>query len=91
MKKRSGLGIFLTKRLIKLVTLLVAICIVTFVLLELSPIDPVTAYVGASTKVGAEQRALIAKTKKEQWWKNMHMIAELADGRQDNRWTVGYK
>ncbi|MDD2555966.1 MAG: ABC transporter permease [Syntrophaceticus sp.] len=61
MEKRSGLGIFLTKRLIKLVTLLVAICIVTFVLLELSPIDPVTAYVGASTKVGAEQRALIAE------------------------------
>ena len=29
--------------------------------MELSPIDPVTAYVGASTKVGAEQRALIAE------------------------------
>lgn len=61
MKKRSGLAIFVTKKLIKLITLLVAICIVTFVLLELSPIDPVTAYVGASTKVGAEQRALIAE------------------------------
>lgn len=29
--------------------------------MELSPIDPVTAYVGASPKVGAEQRALIAE------------------------------
>lgn len=34
--------------------------------MELSPIDPVTAYVGASTKVGPEQRALIA----EQWGLN---------------------
>lgn len=54
-------GNFILKKLIKLMTLLVAICILTFVLMELSPIDPVTAYVGASTKVGAEQRVLIAE------------------------------
>lgn len=47
--------------MIKLITLLIALCIITFALMELSPIDPVTAYVGASTKVGAEQRALIAE------------------------------
>lgn len=63
---RNGLGMFTIKKIIKLVTLLVAICVITFVLMELSPIDPVTAYVGASTKVGAEQRALIA----EQWGLN---------------------
>ncbi len=59
--KRNSIGSFLTYRLIKFITLLVAVCIVTFVLLEISPINPVTAYVGADTKVGAEQRALIAE------------------------------
>lgn len=61
MRKSNGIGRFLTKKVIKFSTLLVAVCLVTFILLELSPIDPVTAYVGASTKVGAEQRALIAE------------------------------
>lgn len=59
MKKNTGK--FLFQRFFKLITLLIALCVVTFVLMELSPIDPVTAYVGASTKVGAEQRALIAE------------------------------
>lgn len=61
MGKSNSIGRFITKKAIKLITLLVAVCVVTFILLELSPIDPVTAYVGASTKVGAEQRALIAE------------------------------
>lgn len=61
MKNSKGIGRFLTKKVLKLITLLVALCIITFVLMELSPIDPVTAYVGASTKVSAEQRALIAE------------------------------
>lgn len=59
--KNSGIGKFVIQRALKLITLLVAICVITFVLMELSPIDPVTAYVGASPKVGAEQRALIAE------------------------------
>ena len=57
----KGIGKFFTKKILKLITLLVALCIITFVLMELSPIDPVTAYVDASTKVSAEQRALIAE------------------------------
>ena len=57
----KGIGKFLTKKVLKLITLLVALCIITFVLMELSPIDPVTAYVGASTKVSAEQRQFIAE------------------------------
>ncbi len=61
MVKSNSIRRFLTKKVIKFITLLVAVCLVTFVLMELSPIDPVTAYVGASTKVGAEQRALIAE------------------------------
>ena len=66
----KGIGKFLTKKVLKLITLLVALCIITFVLMVLSPIDPVTAYVGASTKVSAEQRQLIA----EHWGLNQPPI-----------------
>ena len=66
----KGIGKFLTKKVLKLITLLVALCIITFVLMELSPIDPVTDYVGASTKVSAEQRQLIA----EHWGLNQPPI-----------------
>lgn len=59
--KRKKIGRFALARAVKLVTLLIALSIVTFVLLELSPIDPVTAYVGADTKVSAQQRMLIAE------------------------------
>ena len=58
---KQSTGKFAAQRIFKLITLLIALCIITFILMELSPIDPVTAYVGASTKVGAEQRALIAE------------------------------
>lgn len=61
MGNSKKIGAFLSKKIVKLITLLVALCIVTFVLMELSPIDPVTAYVGASTKVSAVQRELIAE------------------------------
>ncbi|WP_246019722.1 ABC transporter permease [Bacilliculturomica massiliensis] len=59
----NGLGKFLAGRLFKLITLLVAVSLITFILMKLSPIDPVTAYVGADSRVGAEQRELIA----QQW------------------------
>ncbi|MDY2628810.1 MAG: ABC transporter permease [Lachnospiraceae bacterium] len=59
--KKKKIGRFIIYRVIKLAILLVALCIVTFALLEASPIDPVTAYVGANTKVSAEQRQLIAE------------------------------
>lgn len=61
MKNNKKIGVFLGKKFVRLITLLVALCIVTFVLMELSPIDPVTAYVGASSKVSAAQRELIAE------------------------------
>lgn len=59
--KKGKIGRFVLARAVKLITLLIVLCIVTFVLLELSPIDPVTAYVGADTKVSAEQHMLIAE------------------------------
>lgn len=59
----NGLGTknFILKKLFRLVTLLLAVCVLGFVLMEASPIDPVTAYVGADASVSGEQRALIAE------------------------------
>jgi len=47
-------------RLLRLAGLLLAVCVITFWLVELSPIDPVRAYIGADVmRVGPEQRAQI--------------------------------
>lgn len=50
------------KKVLKYMTLLIAVTLVTFILLESSPIDPVTVYVGTDGSVSIEQRALIAET-----------------------------
>ena len=47
--------------LIRLLTLLVAVCAISFGLLNLSPIDPVQAYVGAGVSVSPEQRENISE------------------------------
>ena len=60
MKERT-IGKFILRKAVRLVTLLFFLCVLTFTLLELSPIDPVTAYVGADPSIGAEQRELIAQ------------------------------
>ncbi|MGE7022476.1 ABC transporter permease [Solibacillus cecembensis] len=45
-----------------MVTLLVAICLISFLLVKNSPIDPIQAYIGADMlKVGPEQREKIAE------------------------------
>ncbi|MFS0821713.1 ABC transporter permease [Bacillus sp. 1P02SD] len=45
-----------------MVTLLVAICFISFLLIKNSPIDPIQAYIGADLlKVGPEQREMIAQ------------------------------
>lgn len=46
---------------LRFVTLLVAISIISFVLVSLSPVDPVQQYVGAVPNVSAEQREKIAE------------------------------
>ncbi|WP_197046669.1 ABC transporter permease [Oceanobacillus salinisoli] len=52
---------FLSK-LLKLVTLLIAVSIISFSLMNISPIDPVQSYVGADmTRVSPEQREEIAE------------------------------
>jgi len=56
------MGFYLAGKLLRLLTLLVAICAFSFLLLEVSPIDPVRAYVGADMlKVGPEQWQKIAE------------------------------
>lgn len=53
--------ISVTANLIRLITLLVAVCMIAFTLISMSPVDPVQAYVGAGTAVSPEQRENIAE------------------------------
>ncbi|MEG0754718.1 MAG: ABC transporter permease, partial [Angelakisella sp.] len=46
---------------LRFVTLLIAISIISFVLVSLSPVDPVQQYVGAVPNVSMEQREKIAE------------------------------
>lgn len=58
----SRLTKFLFKKLARLVILLFAVSTVSFILVTLSPIDPVDAYLrGAGVQVSPEQRELIAQ------------------------------
>jgi peptide/nickel transport system permease protein len=53
---------FLASRLGRLAGLLVGVFVLGFLLMEISPIDPVDAYVGGdSVRIGAEQREAIAE------------------------------
>lgn len=53
---------FFIRKLGRLALLLAALSVITFALINTSPIDPVSAYVGADMlRVGPEQRALIAQ------------------------------
>lgn len=57
----SGFIKSIISNLIRLLTLLLAVTIVSFILVSLSPIDPVQAYVGAGVAVSPEQRANISE------------------------------
>ena len=53
---------FIVRKSVRLVSLLFAICVITFVLISQSPIDPIQAYIGADMmRVGPEQRDKIAE------------------------------
>ena len=57
---RDGI-FFIGRKVVRLVTLLIMVSIVSFTLVHLSPVDPVQAYIGADMmKVSAEQRQEIA-------------------------------
>lgn len=49
------------KNLIRLITLLVAVCAIAFMLISLSPVDPVRSYVGAGAAISPEQRENIVE------------------------------
>ncbi|WNZ27224.1 ABC transporter permease [Leptolyngbya sp. NK1-12] len=62
---------FTVRKLIRLVLLLIAVSLFSFVLVSLSPVDPINAYVGAEMlQIGPEQRQLIA----ERWGLDQPMI-----------------
>ncbi|MEK5527932.1 ABC transporter permease [Viridibacillus sp. FSL R5-0468] len=62
-KSKGGkLGLFILMKGVRMATLLVAICFISFLLVKNSPIDPIQAYIGADMlKVGPEQREKIAE------------------------------
>nr|WP_083446332.1 ABC transporter permease [Viridibacillus arvi] len=60
--KGRKLGLFILMKGVRMATLLVAICFISFLLVKNSPIDPIQAYIGADMlKVGPEQREKIAE------------------------------
>ena len=59
---KNGLWKYIIKKSVKYASLVIAITIITFILLETSPIDPVTAYVGNDSTVSMAQRELIAES-----------------------------
>ena len=53
---------YIGKKIVRLVSLLFAISVITFILISHSPIDPIQAYIGADMmRVGPEQREKIAE------------------------------
>ncbi|WP_227551574.1 ABC transporter permease [Metabacillus sediminilitoris] len=64
---------FLLLKIVRMATLLVAICFISFLLLKNSPIDPIQAYIGADMlNVGPEQREKIA----EYWGLNQPIMVQ---------------
>src|SRR5690625_3250230 len=56
------MAIYMLKTLLRLASLLIAISILSFILVSLSPIDPVQSYIGADmTRVSPDQRENIAE------------------------------
>lgn len=57
-----GIASFFVRKLFRLALLLIAVAIFSFVLISLSPIDPVDAYIGADMlQISPEQREIIAQ------------------------------
>ena len=58
----KGIASFTVRKLIRLLLLLVAVSVFSFVLVSLSPVDPINAYVGADMlQISPEQRELITQ------------------------------
>ncbi len=75
MNKSFGarVGVFLLMKGLRMLTLLFAICLISFLLIKNSPVDPIQAYIGADMlKVGPEQREKIA----EYWGLNQPVMVQ---------------
>lgn len=73
--KFQKLGSFLLRKSIRMVTLLLAVSILSFLLVKNSPIDPIQAYIGADMlNVGPEQRAEI----EEYWGLNQPLMTQFS-------------
>ena len=78
MRKSIGgkIGLFLLLKGLRMATLLIAICLISFLLMKNSPIDPIQAYIGADMlKVGPEQRDKI----EEYWGLNQPVMVQFAN------------
>ena len=78
MRKSIGgkIGLFLLLKGLRMATLLIAICLISFLLMKNSPIDPIQAYIGADMlKVGPEQREKIA----EYWGLNQPVMVQFTN------------
>lgn len=65
--------LFILSKGLRMLTLLIAICLISFLLIKNSPIDPIQAYIGADMlKVGPEQREKIA----EYWGLNQPVMVQ---------------
>lgn len=76
--------VFVAQKLLRLLLLLMAVAVFTFVLLSLSPIDPVRAYIGADMmRISAEQQALIAQRwglDQPMWVRFLDWLVQLVQG-----------
>lgn len=69
-------GVFLLSKLIRMLSLLIAICFISFLMIKQSPIDPIQAYINADMlKVGPEQREKIA----EYWGLNKPLMVQFTN------------
>lgn len=60
-RRRDSIIALMMKNLLRGGTLLLAVIIVTFLLANASPIDPISAYVGSESAISPEQREAIAR------------------------------
>lgn len=70
---KNSVGKFIFFKFIRMITLLFAVCLISFLLVKNSPVDPVQAYIGADMlKVSPEQREKIA----EYWGVNKPILEQ---------------
>lgn len=74
--KAAKTSLFLLSKILRMLSLLAAICLISFLLIKNSPIDPVQAYVsGDMLNVGPEQREKIA----EYWGLNQPVMVQFSN------------